>query len=79
MTWIAPSKMDTDRAALGKRLRYAAEQAVPASHFAESEHQSARPAGLLGLIFLRFAEVRFAARCAKLKAEYNVPGQINHP
>ena len=39
---------------------------------------STRPEGLLGLIFLRFAEVRFAAQRAKLKAGTNVPGQINH-
>ena len=56
MHWIAPSEKDTDNAALEKRLWDAAEQAVPASHLARSEYNVARPEGLLGLIFLRFAE-----------------------
>ena len=72
MHWIAPSEKDTDNAALEKRLWNAAEQAVPASHVAKAEYNIARPEGLLGLIFLRFAAQR-----ARLKAEDNVPGQIN--
>jgi len=56
MIWIAPSEKDTDNAALEKRLWDAAEQAVPAPHFAEADRNSARPEGLPGLIFLRFAE-----------------------
>ena len=62
MLWIAPSEKDTDNAALEKRLWDAAEQAVPAPHLAKTEYNVARPEGLLGLIFLRFAEVRFAAQ-----------------
>lgn len=76
MIWIAPSKMDTDRAALGKRRRDAAEEAVLAPHVAETDFNGARPEGLLELIFLRFAEFRSAQR-AKLKTESNVSGQIN--
>ena len=78
MIWIVPSEKDTDDDALGKRLWAAAEQAVPAPNFAEAEYDSARLEGLLGLIFLRFAEVRFAARRAKFKTECAVPGRINH-
>ena len=68
MPWIAPSKMDTDRAALGKRRRDAAEEAVPAPHVAETDFNGDHPEGLLELIFLRFAEVRSTAQRAKLKA-----------
>jgi hypothetical protein len=78
MIWIAPSKMDTDRVALGKRRRDAAEEAVPAPQIAETDFNGTRPEVLLGLIFLRFAEIRSAAQGAKLKAESNVAGQINH-
>ncbi|MSU63063.1 MAG: SAM-dependent DNA methyltransferase [Pedosphaera sp.] len=63
MIWIAPSEKDHDNAALEKRLWDAAEQSVPAPHFAEADRNSARPEGL----FLRFAEVRFAAQRAKLE------------
>jgi type I restriction enzyme M protein len=78
MHWIAPSKKDTDSGALEKRLWDTAEQAEPAPHLAKADYDSARPEGLLGIIFLRFAEVRFVAQRAKLKAEYDVPSQINH-
>lgn len=78
MIWIAPSEKDTDTATLEKRLWAAAKQAVPASHRARTEYNVARPEGLLGLIFLRFAEVRFAAQRARLKTGDKVPGQINH-
>jgi len=61
MIWIAPSEKDTANDALEKRLGDAAEQAGLAFHFAESEFHSARPEGLLDLIFLRSAEVRFVA------------------
>ena len=78
MHWIAPSEKDTDNVAPEKRLWDAAEPAVPAPSFAEIVFNSARPEGLLGLIFLRFAEVRFAAQRAGLKAMHNGPDQINH-
>lgn len=78
MSWIAPSEKDADTAGLEKCLWDAAEQAVPASQLAKSEDNVARPEGLLRLIFLRFTEVRFATQRASLKAEYNMPDQINH-
>jgi hypothetical protein len=62
MIWIAPSEKDTDKAALEKRLWDAADQAVPASHPAKTEDNVPRLDGFLDLIFLRFAEVRFAAQ-----------------
>ncbi len=68
MHWIAPSEKDTDNAALEKRLGDTAEQAVPAPHFAETDFNGGRPQGLLGLIFLRFAEVRFATQRARLES-----------
>jgi hypothetical protein len=58
MIWIAPSEEATVTDTLEKRLWDAAEQAVPAPHVAEAEYRGARPEGLLGIIFLRFAEVR---------------------
>jgi len=61
MIWIAPSEKDNNNAALEKRLWDAAEQAVPALHFAETDFNSAGPQGLLDLISLRFDEVRFTA------------------
>ena len=73
MQWIALTDKDDDDDLLDKRLWVAAEQAVPAPHFSETDFNGGRPQGLPGLIFLRFA-----AQCAKLKAGDNVPGQINH-
>jgi len=67
MHWIAPSEKDHANAALEKRLWDAAEQAVPAPHFAEADFNSARPEGLLVIIFLRFAEVRFVKLREKLE------------
>ena len=79
MIWIAPSEKDTDNAALEKRLWDAADQFRANSGLKSQEYSGGRPQGpVLGLIFLRFAEVRFTAKRAKLKAENNVPGQINH-
>ncbi|MFN0068621.1 MAG: hypothetical protein ACKVYV_13410 [Limisphaerales bacterium] len=67
MHWIAPSEKDTGNAALEKRLGSAAGQAVPAPQLAETDFTGGRPQGLLGLTFLRFAEVRFAAQRARLE------------
>jgi len=64
MIWIAPSEKDTGTAALEKRLRDAAEQAVPALSSRLKSQEYFAP--VLGLIFLRFTEVRFAAQRAKL-------------
>jgi hypothetical protein len=61
MHGIAPSEKDTDNAALEKRLWDAAHQFRANSGLKSQEYS----APVLGLIFLRFAEVRFAAQRAK--------------
>ena len=63
MHWIAPSEKDHDNAALEKRLWAAADQFRANSGLKSQEYS----APVLGLIFLRFAEVRFAAQRAKLE------------
>ena len=63
MHWIAPSEKDTENAALEKRLWDAADQFRANSGLKSQEYS----APVLGLIFLRFAEVRFAAQHAKLE------------
>lgn len=63
MQWIAPSEKDTDNAALEKRLWDAADQFRANSGLKAQEYS----APVLGLIFLRFAEVRFAAQRVKLE------------
>ena len=63
MHWIAPSEKDADNAALEKRLWDAADQFRANSGLKSQEYS----APVLGLIFLRFAEVRFAAQRAKLE------------
>jgi type I restriction enzyme M protein len=62
MQWIAPAEKDTNNAALEKRLWDAADQFRANSGLKSQEYS----APVLGLIFLRFAEVRFAAQRAKL-------------
>ncbi len=63
MIWIAPSEKDHDNAALEKRLWDAADQFRANSGLKSQEYS----APVLGLIFLRFAEVRFAAQRAMLE------------
>jgi len=63
MQWIAPSEKDTDNAALEKRLWDAADQFRANSGLKAQEYSGP----ILGLIFLRFAEVRFAQQRAKLE------------
>lgn len=63
MHWIAPSEKDTENAALEKRLWAAADQFRANSGLKSQEYS----APVLGLIFLRFAEVRFAAQRARLE------------
>ena len=63
MLWIAPSEKDIDNAALEKRLWDAADQFRANSGLKSQEYS----APVLGLIFLRFAEVRFAAQRARLE------------
>ncbi len=62
MQWIAPSEKDADNAALEKRLWDAANQLWAGARLKQSEYSEP----VLGLIFLRFAEVRFAAQRKKL-------------
>ena len=62
MRWIAPSEKDTATATLEKRLWDAADQFRANSGLKAQEYSGP----ILGLIFLRFAEVRFAAQRAKL-------------
>ena len=63
MIWIAPSEKDQDNEALEKRLWSAADQLRANSGL--TSQQYSQP--VLGLIFLRFAEVRFAARRSELE------------
>jgi type I restriction enzyme M protein len=63
MQWIAPSEKDTGNETLEKRLWAAADQFRANSGLKAQEYS----APVLGLIFLRFAEVRFAVQRAKLE------------
>jgi type I restriction enzyme M protein len=63
MQWIAPSEKDSDNAALEKRLWAAADQFRANSGLKAQEYS----APVLGLIFLRFAEVRFATQRTALE------------
>jgi type I restriction enzyme M protein len=62
MQWIAPSEKDTANGTLEKRLWEAADQFRANSGLTAAQYSQP----VLGLIFLRFAEVRFAAQHAKL-------------
>jgi type I restriction enzyme M protein len=68
MHWIAPSEKNADNAALEKRLWDAADQLRANSELKSQEYS----APVLGLIFLRFAEVRFTAQRAKLESPSTV-------
>jgi type I restriction enzyme M protein len=63
MRWIAPTEKDNFAATLEKRLWDAADQFRANSGLKAQEYSGP----ILGLIFLRFAEVRFAAQRAKLE------------
>ena len=63
MHWIAPSEKNADNAALEKRLWDAADQLRANSELKSQEYS----APVLGLIFLRFAEVRFTIQRAALE------------
>ncbi len=63
MRWIAPSEKDTAAASLEKRLWDAADQFRANSGLKAQQYSGP----ILGLIFLRFADVRFAAQRAKLE------------
>ena len=64
MQWIAPSEKDSATTTLEKRLWDAADQFRANSGLKPQEYSGP----ILGLIFLRFAEVRFALLRAKLEA-----------
>ena len=64
MLWIAPTEKDAASATLEKRLWDAADQFRANSGLKAQEYSGP----ILGLIFLRFAEVRFAAQRKKLEA-----------
>ena len=64
MHWIAPSEKDSANGTLEKRLWDAADQFRTNSGLKAQEYSSP----VLGLIFLRFADVRFAAVRARLDA-----------
>ena len=63
MQWIAPSEKDTASTSLEKRLWDAADQFRANSGLKAQEYSGP----ILGLIFLRFAEVRFAIQHTKLE------------
>ena len=63
MLWIAPSAKDTAAATLEKRLWDSADQFRANSGLKAQEYSGP----ILGLIFLRFAEVRFTAQRAALE------------
>jgi type I restriction enzyme M protein len=63
MTWIAPTERDTASVTLEKRLWDATGQFRANSGLKAQEYSGP----ILGIIFLRFAEVRFAAQRAKLE------------
>ena len=65
MHWIAPSEKDNGNAALEKRLWDAADQFRANSGLKAQEYSGP----ILGIIFLRFAEVRFAAQPAKTSSQ----------
>ena len=64
MRWIAPSEKDLARDALEKRLWNAADQFRANSGLTAAQYS----AQVLGLIFLLFAETRFAQRRAQLES-----------
>src|SRR3546814_10608724 len=61
--WIAPTEKDTATATLEKNLWDAADQFRANSGLKAQEYSGP----ILGLIFLRFADVRFAAQRKKLE------------
>jgi type I restriction enzyme M protein len=63
MQWIAPSQKDTDNQVLEKRLWEAADQLRANSGLTSAQYSTP----VLGLIFLRFAEARFAKQRAELE------------
>ena len=78
MHWIAPSEKDAANSTLEKRLWEAADQFGANSGLKAQEYSGP----ILGLIFLRFAELRFAARRAVLEhaaASSRRGSLVDHP
>ena len=71
MQWIAPTEKDTATDTLEKRLWAAANQLWAGAGLKQSDYSEP----ILGLIFLRFAEVRFNARRAALLPSPSGRGQ----
>ena len=63
MHWVAPTEKDTANQTLEKRLWAAADQFRANSGLKAGQYSTP----VLGLIFLRFAEARFAQRRAQLE------------
>ena len=63
MRWVAPSEKDTANQTLENRLWAAADQFRANSGLKAGQYSTP----VLGLIFLRFAEARFAQRRAQLE------------
>ena len=79
MQWIAPSEKDTANQTLEKRLWEAADQLRANSGLTSAQYSTP----VLGLIFLRFAEARFAKRRAQLEksttSSRRGPSRIDDP
>jgi type I restriction-modification system DNA methylase subunit len=73
MQWLAASEKDADNQMLEKRLWEVADQ-LRANSGLNPQQYSGR---VLGLIFLRYAKVRFAKRRAELEKEAST-GRIVH-
>jgi hypothetical protein len=67
MRWVAPSEKDTANQTLEKRLWAAADQFRANSGLKAGQYSTP----VLGLIFLRFAEVRFAQRGGRYAGTYH--------
>ena len=71
MHWTAPSEKDTATDTLEKRLWAAADQFRANSGLSAAQYSQP----VLGLIFLRFAEVRFAKQRAQLESPSPLGGE----
>jgi type I restriction enzyme M protein len=63
MRWIAPASKDTATASLERRLWAAADELRANSGLSAAQYSQP----VLGLVFLRFADAKFAARRAALE------------
>ena len=78
MLWVAPSEKDTATDALEKRLWDAADQLRANSGLTSAQYSTP----VLGLIFLRFADVRFAkirARLEKMASSSRRGSRVDEP